>query len=128
METTPQELGVEAEKYVAGVLRAKGYAVSSVSKYKAPFDLFCNGKRIEVKVARVNASLKWSVNIHRHGKLNEGSVDAYIFLLDFRHLDKKKPLVLLRKAPIECCTLTYSLDSLLTIHHKDIENWSVLEN
>lgn len=125
LDGTAQDIGINAEHYVSRVLQNKGYSVRN-TKHQAPFDILCNGKRVEVKVARCHSRLQWRVNIHRHGKLSEENVDAYIFVLDFRHLDKKKPLLLLRKAPIGSTAVSYTLDSLLTVHNKDIENWSVL--
>lgn len=122
MEGTVQELGVNAERYACNILRAKGFSVKTM-RYKSPFDLLCNGKRVEVKVARLNSRLNWSVNIHRHGQTDEKNVDVYIFLLDLRHLGKKKPLALIREAPVGSATVNFSLDSLLTIHNGDIENW-----
>ena len=125
MSGTAQDIGVKAEDYTVSLLRSRKMSVKAVGK--GLFDLLADGLRVEVKVARKHhTEMRWNVNIHRHNVLNESSVDVYVVLLDLRCVGKKKPLVLLYKAPLGCKRLTYSMDSLLTIDHPAIENWSVL--
>jgi len=122
---TAQELGVNAQVFVANAFRVRGYSVIA-APYHGPFDLLVNGKRVEVKVARKNERFLWHLNIHRHGKLDESNVDVYAILLDLRQVGKKKPLLLLRPAPIGAATIAYSIDTLLTIHNSQIANFGLL--
>ena len=123
---TPQEIGVVAERYATQVLRHKGFSVRVMKR--GPYDLLVDGKRIEVKAATPNSRLLWQVNLHRHGKLNEASVDFYVILLDMRRLQKKKPLVLVMPAPTGSPVLNLSIESLLTIYKKYVEDWEALRD
>jgi hypothetical protein len=120
------QLGLDGERFAELALKTRGMKVKRMP-YKSPFDLLADGKRIEVKTAtKRRTTFEWLVNFHRHGKLKESGVDAYVILLDMRHLGKKKPLILICPAPVGRLTRVYSIHSLLTKDHWQIENWSAI--
>lgn len=126
MNGTAQDIGREAEEFVMRSLRVRGLSVKRMA-YNSPFDLLVGDKRVEVKASRPTSDkggARWVINIHRHGVLDESKIDVYVILLDLSIYGKKKPLVLIIPSPVESKTLNYSLDSLLTIHHWQIENWA----
>lgn len=99
-------LGGQGQDKVAIALQSFGRTVE-VAPYNSPYDLLIDGKyRIEVKSGAERFLRKgkysyrgWQFNIHRHGVLNEASVDFYV--LSFAHR------FLLLKAPVNKKTIAF---------------------
>jgi hypothetical protein len=111
---TQQELGISGEERVRNWLN--GYGIKSEhAGYSSPYDLICDGRRIEVKTASMcadNGIPTWRVNIHRHGKLDESNVDFYVIRLeDFPGM--KAALHLVVPSPIERSTLNINMRNLI---------------
>ena len=81
----PQRDGLEAEYAVYHVLLNHGREVQK-GRYNEPFDILVDGKiRVEVKTCSSvmkKGTPHWFFNIHRHGKLNESGVDAYVLRME----------------------------------------------
>lgn len=74
-------LGRWAEYSVSRFLKRQGLETKTMP-YGSPFDVWCNGYRIEVKAATYNIEQRhWHFNIHRHSELHEEKADYYALLL-----------------------------------------------
>ena len=123
---TRTKLGKSGETDVAQKLRDVFQASVIQMPYNSPFDLLVNGIRVEVKRCTPSRRMRWEVNIHRHGKVNEGSVDVYIFCLDKIPGNGKMPVYLLLKAPLGTPRIAFSFSSLVRKYRDAIDNWSLL--
>jgi hypothetical protein len=121
----PQAQGQSAERRVGKKLGSLGFNVRSMP-YKGPFDILCEGKRIEVKQASPNQEYRWDINIHRHGVTNESNVDIYIVVLDGIPGNKRMPLYLVIPAPLGASRVAFSFSSLVRDHAKYIDNWELI--
>ena len=109
--TTKPMKGDNGEYAVYQWLAHKGFK-PQMATYASPYDLTCNGKRIEVKRANC-INNKWQFSIHRHSKLDESQVDVYIFRLEDVPTFKSA-IHLVLSAPIKRKKVEISLRSLLT--------------
>ncbi len=108
--------GVHSVAAVAALLKWHGHQVKIMptSGEPSPYDLLVGEKhRVEVKVCARRTDGFWFFNIHRHGILDESSVDAYILRLE-QVPEFKCALHLVIPAPIKRSTVTISLRSLIT--------------
>ncbi len=96
------------------------------SGYGDPHDIICRktGMRVEVKSAKLSHGF-WKFNIHRHGKLNESQVDAYILRLNGIPFSKNA-IHLILPSPLRRYTINISLRSLLTIYAKYFNEFKYL--
>jgi hypothetical protein len=112
-----------SEIRVASLLRRHGFAVT-YTNHNCPYDLLVNETaRVEVKCASYRPlagredDLGWSFNIHRHGIVAEGQVDAYILRLEEAPFGMGA-IHLVFPSPIGKPTVGISLRSLLTRYAK----------
>lgn len=117
--------GRNGEMVVNNWLRNRGYE-SELTSYHSPFDLRCNGKRVEVKCAKYCHG-EWVFNIHRKGVLNESEVDVYIFRLE-QVPDSKAAIHLILPAPIGITTIKMTLRSLLTRYGQYFNKFELLNS
>lgn len=118
--------GNESVERIASVLHSRGYHVKSKLPYNSKFDLLCNGKRVEVKTADMREDNSWVVNIHRHGILDEGQVDVYVF--ELHALFFPSPVLLFFPAPIGAKTLAFHLFGLIRGKYWNrVECWEMVE-
>jgi len=128
-QAEPQWLKVE--KIVCTRLRVKGVAAKHVGKVRSAYDILAGSKRVEVKSAMFRPRRKcWTLDIARQGKMTEGEVDAYVFvlaghpLLGFRRKDKRLYLVV--KSPVKQRQIIVTMHTLLTRWRDSINNWGVI--
>lgn len=109
-------------------LQMAGYPIIT-SPYNSPYDALCNGKRLEIKISQLRNSRQgwhWKFNIHRHGKLDESEVDAYILRLEKVPFAKRRAIHLLLQAPLNKLTISIDPIGLLTRWGKHYNDFSVL--
>jgi len=113
----------KAQTRVGAWLHGRGVSVRTAGYY-APFDLITDGNtRIEVKFAELRPinpakNLGWAFNIHRHGKVSNGSVDFYIFRCEMgKRIGKlmgfSNAIHLVIPSPIDKTVIAVSLRSLI---------------
>ena len=81
---TSDEHGRQAELTFIRTARGMGAKVEHPPQWN--FDFKVNGHRVEFKTARPRqpkrGSPDWQFNLHRHGRLNEQTVDFYILCFE----------------------------------------------
>jgi len=122
----PQIHGRKAEVFVADKLRNLGFLVHKMPA-RSKFDLLVGSKQVEVKAARFGADNSWRINLHRHGTLDESSVDAYVIVLSDIPGSGPMSLFLVIPAPCETPTLNISVPTLIRKYAKYVDNWDCLK-
>jgi hypothetical protein len=117
--------GIDGQQQVYAWLRLQGFETFQAD-YNAKYDILCNGKKVEVKTAEyVNGG--WSVNIHRHGILNESDVDLYVLRLEGGPLFKYA-IHLIIPAPVGKLRINITPRSLLTRYARHYNRLDLLSN
>jgi hypothetical protein len=68
------------EEIAATWLIRNGFTPRLRNQPGIPFDILCEGRRLEVKASLPRGNGYWGFNIHRHGKLDESKCDGYILV------------------------------------------------
>jgi hypothetical protein len=123
-----QQLGKAGEQVVARMLSMQGFHHLYWPNDKSCDLLVEKTTRVEIKTARRGSGGTWRVNVHRHGRLQESGVDAYIFLLEDVPLTDgdPEPVYLVFPAPVRRSNYQFSLRSLLKKYHFNANNWTLL--
>lgn len=124
-ELTKDALGQKSVREVAYWLSRNGVKAQVIRDRKSPFDLVCNGLRVEVKTCQRRIEGNWQFNIHRHGEVKEDQVDAYVLRLE-NVPDIVKPLHLILLAPLRVPTFVVTLRSLILNYSRYINRLDVL--
>lgn len=105
------------------VLRKMGL-LPILMPWSHPYDVLCNGVRVEIKTGRPQQGKKncWAVNIHRHGVLKE-QCDFYVFRLE----SSGKPIHLVVPAPVRRLTIVFSEAGLRKLWALHINNFKAIQ-
>jgi hypothetical protein len=125
-----QYMGKNGERKAAAWLYRMGFSPTIEADYRSSFDISCNDMRLEVKTAIIRKVVRkykdreysydcWKFNIHRHNKLNERGVRAYIFIC-MKSLRDRMPRFIIRKAPIGSKTFYLGKYKLKVSDHFDV--------
>jgi hypothetical protein len=123
---TNTRFGQNGQRNVAAWLTMRHGRSVEMMPYICPFDLLVDGyTRVEVKIAKFNGK-SWDFNIHRHGKVNEKFVDAYILRME-NVPGFKAAIHLIIQSPLNTQTVHISFRSLITRYAKHFNDFSVLD-
>lgn len=101
----------------------------SISKAKGRESvLIIDGLRVEVKQCSLSSGKWWKINLHRHGILDESTVDAYLLLLNGVPGCGAMALYIVIPAPQNVKGLAISFSSLLGKWRDNIEAWGLLKD
>lgn len=108
----------------------RGVKTRAMSINLCGFDLFAGSCRIEFKAAEpriVASTRRWSFNIHRHGQVQSGRCDVYVFRIS-RIAEFKNGLYLIvpEKEIGDTLTVQVSLRSLISKWAKWVNRWDVI--
>lgn len=117
---TPQKHGTEVQQEISywvacRISRLYGFRVpvETVLPYNYKFDSLINRKRIEIKCGKIQSYGIWKFNIHRHGKLDESSVDFYVIRLEDVPFVRHNWIHMVIPAPIGVSTLAIGMADLI---------------
>ena len=109
-------------------IRSKLYSVDFTKVKATPgrsSSLSVDGVTVEIKTASGSGG-KWRVNLHRHGKLDESGVDAYIIQLLNVPGAGRTPTYLTFPAPLGRKTFAFTVSSLMKLYGSRVEDWDLL--
>jgi hypothetical protein len=89
--------------------------------------LLLDGVRVGVKIAS-GKNGKWKINLHCHGRLDESSLDAYLFVLNNVPGNAREPLYLLFPAPQGTTTFDFTFASLTRLYSANIDDWDLIHS
>lgn len=108
----------------------RGVKTSAMPRTSSGFDLLVRRCRIEFKTAEpriIGGARRWHFNIHRHGQVQSGRCDVYVFRIS-RIAEFKNGLYLIvpEKEIGDTLTVQVSLRSLISKWAKWVNRWDVI--